>query len=172
MSFKSRLASTLTDDEFEKSFTEVFREHFKAVGGRGLLIVEDDSIVDDDASQPFFVLCREIAEFIKSRYEFYSVVLTLFGTNQGMRFEEQLLGLHLQYDDVSIRCYLKDQSVILEYSWPEGYSTVGEDGMGSGGSHTTKGYTFDLSNPKSIQDLFVVVECRAKDMLDQWRPSD
>jgi hypothetical protein len=165
MSLRKKLMS-LSDSEYEEIFMEAFRQRFREVGARGCTIIEDDSLLLHDNSKPFFLVCRTIAEKIKTQNEFRPILITLIGSGQ-KRFNESISGLMIKYDSVSILLCLKGSIITLSYSWPEPYS-----GADRGSSHSSKDYDFDLLDPNSIESLTVTMNKRCVDMLDQWRPSD
>jgi len=163
---KSRLGSTLSDDEFIRAFYDVFREHFVAVGGCGFRIFDNTC---KGRSHPFAMICREIAESMKSRLEFHRIAVTLFERDHAAAswWPDRWVGFVLVYDDVTIRIFLEGQVVTVDYIWPETKNDAEESS-----SHSSKYYSFDLCNPESLQNLYATIDRRIDDMFYQWRPSD
>jgi hypothetical protein len=146
---------------FERIAKDFFRAQFKEVGGVGATIDRKGWMAVDDQS-PFFVLCDELAETVRRKHEFKPFVITLNGSSSGsemapLNFGTGIYyGLLIEYNCCTIRVLLHTGSTKVEilYDWPESWSEVDEmTNTGSGGSHRSKGYAFDLSDPDSVEQI-------------------
>ena len=148
---------SVPQDEFERAAKRYFRAQFTEVGGVGAEVTKKNWLPEDDQS-PFFVLCHELAEKVKDAFEFRPFVITLIGSEDGPEMAPLDLdngafyGLIIEFQSCSIRVlmYAKSSAVEVSYSWPEVYHEVDEDGRGSGGSHRSKDYAFELAHPDSV----------------------
>lgn len=150
----------VSQDEFEEAAKRYFRAQFKEVGGVGAQIVKTKWLPEDDGS-PFFVLCHELAEKVRDAFEFRPFAINLTGSEDGpemapLDFESgAFYGLLIEFQSCSIRVlfYAKTGNVEVSYTWPEAYHEVDEDGRGSGGSHRSKDYAFELAHPECVDAI-------------------
>ncbi len=151
---------TASQEEFEAAAKRYFRAQFAEAGGVGAKIVKTKWLEADDQS-PFFVLCHDLAEKVLDAFEFRPFVINLMGSEGGPEMAPldsefgAFYGLLIEFQSCSIRVlmYANTGMVEVSYSWPESYDEVDEDGLGSGGSHRSKDYAFELEYPESVTQI-------------------
>lgn len=163
--------------EFVEAAKRYFRAQFREVGGVGAEVIKTKWLPQDDQS-PFFVLCHDLAEKIRETHEFKPFVINLLGSETGPEMAPldhdagAFYGLIVEFNSCSIRVlmYVRNGVVEVSYSWPESYHEVDEDGRGSGGSHRSKDYAFELAHPDSVTQISACVLGACEKMLTQSRP--
>lgn len=144
-------------DKFNRVATSWFRAQFKEMGCAGAVVLAEDDWTEEDAQSTFGVICRHVANRAVEVYEFKPLTVVLIGLKKQLdcpisRTYGQV-GLRAEYESCSVRMVYCDGQVKIDYSWPQPYSTVDEDGTHGGGSHSDRDYLFDLADPQSLEHI-------------------
>ena len=176
--WREKLLASAPGTETDAVLMDFFRAKFNEVGARGCQIIYGADWREGDETKPFFGLCLELAEELKTVHEFRPYTAELYGSGQPVVQYPNLLsgicGLRVKYDNclLVVVMYANTTEIDVCYLWPESYNSVDEDGRGSGGSHSSHDFKFDLVEPGSVE----AIRCRFKqlclDMLEQWRPTN
>lgn len=172
-------------EEFVKACQKFFDTQFRELGCQGVELTAEKWAPDDDTS-PFFNLSKQVAHQIRKAFRYKPMGIKLMGSAEGPDLLMSdfygkggvFFGVLAEYEPggtaLRLMYLVGPNKVRVCYSFPEAYSEVDENGMGSGGSGQNRDYDFDLTDPSCVDGVFTCVAARIRDMLESpypYRPS-
>lgn len=154
--FYTKTGSTISYKDFSALADQFFRARFNATGNKTAAVMVNEW-QDEDGRDPFFVMCVELAEKIRAKYEFCPLDIEVFGSAAGPeRFETNFYcGLLIRHDGNYFRISLTAGTTRVEvtYDYPGGHIETHEDGSTSANSHSSVFKFFDLNDPDSVENI-------------------